>query len=65
MWSPEIEDIRECNFYVVAAPITCVDKNHNTDFYVGSSPDRLNLGDTVHTVENIMKVTSSFTNGVG
>lgn len=30
----------------------------NKDFYVGYSPERINPGDKVHTLENIVKVTS-------
>ena len=33
----------------------------NQDFYVGYSPERINPGDTVHTVDKIMKVTSGST----
>ena len=33
----------------------------NQDFYVGFSPERINPGDTVHTIENIVKVTSGST----
>ena len=33
----------------------------NKDFYVGYSPERINPGDKVHTVENITKVTSGST----
>ena len=113
--SSDIEDIRDCNFYVVAVP-TPVDENHNpdlrplygasetigkviakgdivvyestvypgvteeectpvvenvsglkfnTDFYAGYSPERINPGDKVHTVENIMKVTSGSTPEIG
>lgn len=110
-----IEDIRDCNFYVVAVP-TPVDENHNpdltplygaseivgkvisrgdvivyestvypgvtedeclpvvekvsglkfnVDFYAGYSPERINPGDKVHTVENIKKVTSGSTPEIG
>ncbi len=110
-----IEDIRGCNFYVVAVP-TPVDKNNNPDltplvgasttvgkvisrgdvvvyestvypgvtedecipivekisglkfnedFFAGYSPERINPGDKVHTVEHIMKVTSGSTPEVG
>ena len=103
-----IEDIRDCNFYVVAVP-TPVDKNNNPDltplygasttvgkvisrgdivvyestvypgvteeecipvvekvsglkfnedFFAGYSPERINPGDKLHTVEKIKKVTS-------
>ena len=113
--SSEIEDIKDCNFYVVAVP-TPVDENHNpdlrplygasetigkviakgdivvyestvypgvteeecipvvenvsglkfnTDFFAGYSPERINPGDKVHTVENIMKVTSGSTPEIG
>ena len=33
----------------------------NQSFYVGFSPERINPGDTVHTIENIVKVTSGST----
>jgi UDP-N-acetyl-D-galactosamine dehydrogenase len=33
----------------------------NTDFFVGYSPERINPGDEIHTVENILKVTSGST----
>lgn len=106
-----IEDIRDCNFYVVAVP-TPVDENHNPDltplykasefvgkvisegdivvyestvypgvtedecipvvekvsglkynidFFAGYSPERINPGDKLHTVEKIKKVTSGST----
>ena len=111
----DINDIRDCNFYVVAVP-TPVDENHNpdlsplyqasetvgqviscgdivvyestvypgvteeeclpvvervsglkfnTDFFAGYSPERINPGDKVHTVENIKKVTSGSTSEIG
>ncbi|MBR8764802.1 nucleotide sugar dehydrogenase [Porphyromonas levii] len=111
----DIEQIRSCNFYVVAVP-TPVDDNHNPDltplvgasttvgkviskgdvvvyestvypgvtedeclpivekvsglkfnkdFFAGYSPERINPGDKVHTVEHIMKVTSGSTPEVG
>lgn len=107
----DIEDIRECNFYVVAVP-TPVDENnnpdltplwsasetvgkvisrgnvvvyestvypgvtedecvpvverisglkYNVDFFAGYSPERINPGDKLHTVEKIKKVTSGST----
>lgn len=107
----DVEDIRECNFYVVAVP-TPVDENNrpdlrplwgasetigkviskgdivvyestvypgvteeeclpvvekvsglkfNLDFYAGYSPERINPGDKLHTVEKIKKVTSGST----
>ena len=107
----DIEQIRDCNFYVVAVP-TPVDKNNspdlsllvdassvvgkviskgdivvyestvypgvtendcipvvektsgmkfNVDFFAGYSPERINPGDKLHTVEKIMKVTSGST----
>ena len=113
--SSNIEDIRDCNFYVVAVP-TPVDENHNpdltplygasetvgkvisrgdivvyestvypgvtedeclpvvekvsglkfnVDFYAGYSPERINPGDKVHTVEKIKKVTSGSTPEIG
>ncbi len=110
-----IEDIRDCNFYVVAVP-TPVDENNNpdltplygasttvgkviskddivvyestvypgvtedecipvvekvsglkfnVDFYAGYSPERINPGDKLHTVEHIKKVTSGSTPEIG
>lgn len=110
-----IEDIRDCNFYVVAVP-TPVDSNNNpdltplysasttvgkviskgdvvvyestvypgvtedecipvvektsglkfnVDFYAGYSPERINPGDKLHTVEKIKKVTSGSTPEIG
>lgn len=110
-----IEDIRDCNFYVVAVP-TPVDENHNPDltplygasttvgkviskgdivvyestvypgvtedecipvvekvsglkfnidFFAGYSPERINPGDKLHTVEKIKKVTSGSTPEIG
>lgn len=107
----DIEDIRRCNFYVIAVP-TPVDANHNPDltplygasttvgkviskgdivvyestvypgvtedecipvvekvsglkfnidFFAGYSPERINPGDKLHTVEKIKKVTSGST----
>ena len=106
-----LEEIRECNFYVVAVP-TPVDENNrpdlkplwgasdtvgkviskgdivvyestvypgvteeeclpvvekvsglkfNEDFFAGYSPERINPGDKLHTVEKIKKVTSGST----
>ncbi len=111
----DVEDIRDCNFYVVAVP-TPVDKNNNPDlsplyaasttvgkvikpgdiviyestvypgvtedecipvvekvsglkfnrdFYAGYSPERINPGDKLHTVEKIKKVTSGSTPEIG
>ncbi len=34
---------------------------YNRDFFVGFSPERINPGDTEHTIENITKVTSGST----
>lgn len=34
---------------------------YNIDFFAGYSPERINPGDKVHTVENICKVTSGST----
>lgn len=110
-----IEDIKECNFYVVAVP-TPVDQDNtpdltplygasttvgkviskgdvvvyestvypgvteeecipvvekvsglkmNVDFYGGYSPERINPGDKLHTVEHIKKVTSGSTPEIG
>ena len=109
--SSNIDDIRDCNFYVVAEP-TPVDRNNNpdltplygasevvgkviskgdtvvyestvypgvtedeclpvvervsglkfnVDFFAGYSPERINPGDKVHTVEKIKKITSGST----
>lgn len=111
----DIEEIRNCNFYVVAVP-TPVDKHnnpdltplygasttvgkviskgdivvyestvypgvtedecipvvekvsglkYNVDFFAGYSPERINPGDKLHTVEKIKKVTSGSTPEVG
>lgn len=111
----DIEDIRDCNFYVVAVP-TPVDANNNPDltplygasttigkviskgdivvyestvypgvtedecipvvekvsglkfnedFFAGYSPERINPGDKIHTVEHIKKVTSGSTPEIG
>lgn len=110
-----LDDIRDCNFYVVAVP-TPVDENKNPDltplygasetvgkviapgdvvvyestvypgvtedeclpvvervsglrfnkdFFAGYSPERINPGDKLHTVEKIKKVTSGSTPEVG
>lgn len=110
-----INDIRDCNFYVVAVP-TPVDRNNNpdltplygastivgkviskgdivvyestvypgvtedecipvvekvsglkfnVDFFAGYSPERINPGDKLHTVEKIKKVTSGSTPEIG
>lgn len=109
--SDNLDDIRDCNIYIVAVP-TPVDENnrpdlkplwgasdtigkviskgdiviyestvypgvteeecipvvervsglkYNTDFYAGYSPERINPGDKLHTVEKIKKVTSGST----
>ena len=106
-----LEDIRDCNFYVVAIP-TPVDRNNspdlrplcsasetigkvigkgdivvyestvypgvtedecipvverisglkfNEDFFAGYSPERINPGDKVHTIEKVVKITSGST----
>ena len=111
----DIDDIRDCNFYVVAVP-TPVDENNNPDltplygasttvgkvikpgdivvyestvypgvtedecipvvekvsglkfnedFHAGYSPERINPGDKLHTVEKIKKVTSGSTPEIG
>lgn len=107
----EINDIKDCNFYVVAVPTPVDDNNRpdlkplwgasetvgkviskgdivvyestvypgvteeeclpvvekvsglkfNTDFFAGYSPERINPGDKLHTVEKIKKVTSGST----
>ena len=107
----KVEDIKDCNFYIIAVP-TPVDRNnnpdltpllsasrmvggylsagdivvyestvypgvteeecvpvleassglqYNKDFFVGYSPERINPGDKLHTVENIKKITSGST----
>jgi UDP-N-acetyl-D-glucosamine/UDP-N-acetyl-D-galactosamine dehydrogenase len=109
--SSNLDDIKECNFYIVTVP-TPVDKNNNpdltplykasetvgkvinkgdivvyestvypgvtedeclpvvekvsglkfnVDFFAGYSPERINPGDKLHTVEKIKKVTSGST----
>lgn len=111
----DIDEIRDCNFYVVAVP-TPVDRNNNPDltplygasetvgkvigdgdvvvyestvypgvtedecipvvekvsgkklnrdFFAGYSPERINPGDKLHTVEHIKKVTSGSTPEIG
>ncbi len=111
----DIEEIRDCNFYVVAVP-TPVDQHNNpdltplygasttigkvinkgdivvyestvypgvtedecipvvekvsglkfnADFFAGYSPERINPGDKLHTVEKIKKVTSGSTPEIG
>ena len=111
----KLEDIKNCNFYVVAVP-TPVDENNNPDltplygasttvgkviskgdvvvyestvypgvtedeclpvvekvsglkfnedFFAGYSPERINPGDKLHTVEKIKKVTSGSTPEIG
>ncbi|WP_136481115.1 nucleotide sugar dehydrogenase [Cognatitamlana onchidii] len=37
----------------------------NTDFYAGYSPERINPGDKLHTVEKILKVTAGSTPDIG
>ena len=110
-----VDDIKDCNFYVVAVP-TPVDRDnkpdltplygasetigrviapgdivvyestvypgvtedecipvvekvsglkYNADFYAGYSPERINPGDKLHTVEKIKKVTSGSTPEIG
>lgn len=106
-----LEDIKDCNIYIVAVPTPVNDDNtpdlkplkgasetvgkviskgdiviyestvypgvteeeclpvvekvsglkYNTDFYAGYSPERINPGDKLHTVEKIKKVTSGST----
>lgn len=113
--SHSLEDIQDCNYYVITVP-TPVDKNNrpiltplikasetvgsvlkkddtvvyestvypgateedcipvlervsglvfNQDFYAGYSPERINPGDKLHTVDKILKVTSGSTPEVG
>lgn len=111
----DIEEIRDCNFYVVAVPTPVDDNNNpdltplygasttvgkvinkgdivvyestvypgvtedecipvvekvsglkfNVDFFAGYSPERINPGDKLHTVEKIKKVTSGSTPEIG
>lgn len=110
-----IDDIRDCNFYIVAVPTPVDDNNNpdltplygasstvgkviskgdvvvyestvypgvtedecipvvegmsglkfNIDFFAGYSPERINPGDKLHTVEKIKKVTSGSTPEIG
>lgn len=113
--SSDLEDIKDCNYYIVTVP-TPVDKNNrpdltplykssetvakvlkkgdiviyestvypgvteeecipvlekhsglrfNEDFYAGYSPERINPGDKLHTVEKILKVTAGSTPEIG
>jgi len=113
--SSNIEDVKNCNYYIVTVP-TPVDKNNrpiltplikasetvgsvlkkgdiviyestvypgateedcipvlekisglkfNKNFYAGYSPERINPGDKLHTVDKILKVTSGSTLEVG
>ncbi|MBW1298759.1 nucleotide sugar dehydrogenase [Aquimarina litoralis] len=113
--SSNLDDIKDCNYYIVTVP-TPVDKNNrpdltplykssetvgkvlkvgdiviyestvypgvteeecipvlekisgltfNVDFYAGYSPERINPGDKLHTVEKILKVTAGSTPEIG
>lgn len=113
--SSHLEDIKDCNYYIVTVP-TPIDKNNrpdltplykssetvgkvlkkgdiviyestvypgvtedecipvlekvsglkfNKDFYAGYSPERINPGDKLHTVEKILKVTAGSTPEIG
>ena len=113
--SASLNDIKDCNYYVVTVP-TPIDKNNrpdltplykssetvgkvlkkgdiviyestvypgvtedecvpvlekvsglkfNEDFYAGYSPERINPGDKLHTVEKILKVTAGSTPEIG
>jgi len=113
--SADLNDIADCNYYIVTVP-TPVDKNNrpdltplykssetvakvlkqgdiviyestvypgateeecipvlekvsglkfNKDFYAGYSPERINPGDKLHTVEKILKVTAGSTPEIG
>lgn len=64
--------IYESTVYPGATEEECVPilENHsglkfNMDFYVGYSPERINPGDKLHTVEKILKVTSGSTPEIG
>ncbi|MBP0902465.1 nucleotide sugar dehydrogenase [Mariniflexile gromovii] len=113
--SSNLEDIKDCNYYIVTVP-TPIDKNNrpdltplykssetvakvlkkndiviyestvypgvtedecvpvleklsglkfNQDFYAGYSPERINPGDKLHTVDKILKVTAGSTPEIG
>jgi UDP-N-acetyl-D-galactosamine dehydrogenase len=113
--STDLDDIKDCNYYIVTVP-TPVDKNNrpdltplykssetvgkvlkkgdiviyestvypgvtedecvpvlekisglkfNVDFFAGYSPERINPGDKLHTVEKILKVTAGSTPEIG
>ncbi|WP_303317669.1 nucleotide sugar dehydrogenase [Flavivirga abyssicola] len=113
--SASLEDIKDCNYYVITVP-TPIDKNNrpdltplykssetvakvlkkgdiviyestvypgvtedecvpvlekisgltfNKDFYAGYSPERINPGDKLHTVDKILKVTAGSTPEIG
>ncbi|GAA4898929.1 nucleotide sugar dehydrogenase [Flaviramulus aquimarinus] len=113
--SSNLDDIKDCNYYVVTVP-TPIDKNNrpdltplykssetvakvlkkgdiviyestvypgvtedecipvlekisglkfNEDFYAGYSPERINPGDKLHTVDKILKVTAGSTPEIG
>ncbi|MFD2725966.1 nucleotide sugar dehydrogenase [Hyunsoonleella rubra] len=113
--SANLDDIKDCNYYVVTVP-TPIDKNNrpdltplykssetvgkvlkrgdiviyestvypgvtedecipvlekisglkfNEDFYAGYSPERINPGDKLHTVDKILKVTAGSTPEIG
>lgn len=113
--SSNLEDIKDCNYYIVTVP-TPIDKNNrpdltplykssetvgkvlkkgdiviyestvypgvtedecipvlekisglkfNIDFFAGYSPERINPGDKLHTVEKILKVTAGSTPEIG
>ena len=113
--STNLEDIKDCNYYIVTVP-TPIDKNNrpdltplykssetvakvlkkgdiviyestvypgvtedecvpvlerisglkfNKDFYAGYSPERINPGDKLHTVDKILKVTAGSTPEIG
>lgn len=113
--SSNLEDIKDCNYYVITVP-TPIDKNNrpdltplykssetvakvlkkgdiviyestvypgvtedecvpvlekisglkfNVDFYAGYSPERINPGDKLHTVDKILKVTAGSTPEIG
>ena len=113
--SSNIDDIKDCNYYIVTVP-TPIDKNNrpdltplykssetvarvlkkgniviyestvypgatedecvpllekfsglkfNKDFFVGYSPERINPGDKLHTIDKILKITSGSTLEIG
>ena len=67
----DLEKLKECNFSTVypgATEEVCIPVlekvsglEFNTDFFAGYSPERINPGDKLHRVTNILKITSGST----